>query len=136
MLKNFIFSALLLNMIAVYLSYKRINKPRNSLPLLFTMIGTGLFITMTALTINLIFSAAPILFNFSALLWFLIALGIIIEVFSVYRKVIPGQLIAASIFLFLVYPTILSIGIYLLLIAIIELILALMIFQKTRDIGF
>ena len=136
MLKNFIFSALLLNMIAVYLSYKRINKPRNSLPLLFTMIGTGLFITMTALTINLIFSAAPILFNFPALLWFLIALGIIIEVFSVYRKVIPGQLIAASIFLFLVYPTILSIGIYLLLIAIIELILALMIFQKTRDIGF
>lgn len=136
MLKNFIFSALLLNMIAVYLTYKRINKPRNSLPLLFTMIGTGLFITMTALTINLIFSAAPILFNFPALLWFLIALGIIIEVFSVYRKVIPGQLIAASIFLFLVYPTILSIGIYLLLIAIIELILALMIFQKTRDIGF
>ena len=136
MLKNFIFSALLLNMIAVYLSYKRINKPRNSLPLLFTMIGTGLFFSMTALSINLIFSAAPILFNFPALLWFLIALGIIIEVFSVYRKVIPGQLIAASIFLFLVYPTILSIGIYLLLIAIIELILALMIFQKTRDIGF
>lgn len=136
MLNNFIFSALLLNMIAVYLSCKRINKPQNSLPLLFTMIGTGLFITMTALSINLIFSAAPILFNFPALLWFLIALGIIIEVFSVYRKVIPGQLIAASIFLFLVYPTILSIGIYLLLIAIIELILALMIFQKTRDIGF
>ena len=136
MLKNFIFSALLLNMIAVYLSYKRINKPQNSLPLLFTMIGTGLFFSMTALSINLIFSAAPILFNFPALLWFLIALGIIIEVFSVYRKVIPGQLIAASIFLFLVYPTILSIGIYLLLIAIIELILALMIFQKTRDIGF
>lgn len=136
MLKNFIFSALLLNMIAVYLSAKRINKHQNNIPLLLTFIGTGLLIAMTVLTVNLFFSAAPVLFNFPTLLWFLIALGIIIEVFSVYRKVIPGQLIAASIFLFLVYPAIFSIGIYLLLISIIELIIALMIFQKTRDLGF
>lgn len=136
MSKNFIFSALLLNIVAVYLSFKRRNKSRNNLPLLFTIIGTSLFITMTVLTVNLFFSTAPILFNFPVLFWFLIALGIIIEMFSIYKKIIPGQLIAASLFLFLVYPTILSIGIYLLLIATAELVLALLIFQKTRDIGF
>lgn len=136
MLKNLMFSALLLNVIAIYLSYKRINKQQSNLPLLFTMMGTGLLIAMTILTGNLLFSTAPILLNFSALLWFLFALSLTIEVFSAYRRVIPGQLIAASILLYLVYPTILSIGIYLLIIAIIELTFAFIIFQKTRDIGF
>ena len=136
MLKNFIFSALLLNMVAVYLSYKRLNKRKNSLPLLFTILGSSLFIVMMVLTINLFFSSSPLLTNSPALLWIFIALSIVIELFSLYKKLLPGQLIAASILLFLVYPTILSIGIFLLLIAIIELSLVLITFQKTREIGF
>ena len=136
MLKNFIFTALLLNMVAVYLSFKRLNKRKNSLPLLFTILGSSLFIVMMVLTINLFFSSSPLLTNSPALLWIFIALSILIELFSLYKKLLPGQLIAASILLFLVYPTILSVGIFLLLIAIIELSLVLIIFQKTRDIGF
>ena len=136
MLKNFMFSALLLNMVAVYLSFKRLNKRKNSLPLLFTILGSSLFIVMMVLTINLFFSSSPLLTNFPILLWIFIALSIVIELFSLYKKLLPGQLIAASILLFLVYPTILSVGIYLLLIAIIELSLVLITFQKTRDIGF
>ena len=136
MLKNFVFSALLLNMVAVYLSYKRLNKRKNSLPLLFTILGSSLFIVMMVLTINLFFSSSPLLTDFPALLWIFIALSIVIELFSLYKKLLPGQLIRLPILLFLVYPTILSIGIFLLLIAIIELSLVLITFQKTREIGF
>ncbi|BAB04771.1 hypothetical protein P4637_17595 [Halalkalibacterium halodurans] len=58
--------------------------------------------------------------------WFLIMLGFIIEGMSLYKKYVPGQMTAAAIHLFVVLPTIFSIGIVLLLVAIIELIVAMM----------
>ena len=136
MFKNFLFGALLLNMIAVYLSYKQIGKSNNKMPLLFAILGSAAFVIMIILTIDLTYNTNPILFNFPLLLWGLLIGSILIEVFSLYKKIIPGQLIAASIFLFLVYPTILSIGFYLLIITIIELAIALFYFQKQKHIGF
>ena len=136
MLKNFIFGALLLNMIAVYLSYKQIDNGKNKPALLFTILGAATFVVLSILTINFTFSQNPILLNFPALLWGLIIVSILIELVSLIKKIIPGQLIAASILLFLVYPTILSIGFYLLIITIIELAVALLYFQKQRHIGF
>ena len=136
MLKNFIFGALLLNMIAVYLSYKQIDNGKNKPALLFTILGAATFVFLAILTINFTFSQNPILLNFPSLLWGLIIVSILIELVSLIKKIIPGQLIAASILLFLVYPTILSIGFYLLIVTIIELAVALLFFQKQRDIGF
>lgn len=135
MLKNFIFSALLLNMIATYLSFKEMKKSSSKKPFYFTIIGIVLFVIMAGLTIDLFFSPSALLLNAPILLWFLLLASLIIEVVSIIKKIIPGQFIAASLLLFLVLPTIFSIGVYLLIIVIIMLLIAFITFQKSRDLG-
>lgn len=136
MLKNFLFTALLLSMIATYLSYKEWKDTKHSFPLYFMSMGGAFFLVMIGLTIDLFFNSTPLLLNAPTLLWGLLIIGIGLEIFSLYKKIIPGQLLAASLLLFLVMPTILSIGIYLFVITIVILFIALMIFQKTKKIGF
>lgn len=61
MLKSFVFGALLLSMIAGYLSYKEIEKSTSKTAVVFTGIGAATFFIMIILTINLSFSANPVL---------------------------------------------------------------------------
>lgn len=136
MLKNFLFTALLLNMIGTYLSYKEWKETNQTLPFYIMISGAVLFLGMIGLTIDLFFNPTAILLHTPTLLWLILGLGIVIESFSLYKKLIPGQLIAISLLLFLVMPTIFSIGIYLLIISIILLIITLFIFQRTKRIGF
>lgn len=136
MLKNFLFTALLLNVIATYLAYRAWKKTNDSLPFYIICTGSLFSFLMIGLTIDLFFNASPFLFHAPALLWLILLIGIVLEIFSLYKKVIPGQLIAASLFLFLVMPTIFSFGIFLLIMSIIILIIAFVMFQKTKEIGF
>lgn len=136
MLKNFVFTALLLNMIGTYLSYKEWKISNYTLPLYFLGGGALLFLSMIGLTIDLFFNPNPLLLHMPILLWVILSIGIVLEIFSLYKKIIPGQLIAISSILFLVMPTILSIGIYLLVISIILLIITFLTFQKTKRLGF
>lgn len=135
MLKNFLFTALLLNMIATYLSFSEMRKNGSRKPFSFMISGLVLLILMVGLTIDLYFNPTPILLHAPVFLWILFITSIVIEIFSIAQKIIPGQLLAASLLLFLVVPTIFSIGIYLLVLAIIELIIAFILFQKYRDLG-
>lgn len=136
MLKNFVFTALLLVMIATYLSYKELKTNRTRLAFTFTCIGIIFFLFITGFTIDFIFNPTPLLLHLPGLLWILLAISFFLEIYSLYIKNIPGQLLSASLLLFLVLPTILSIGIFLLLIAIIELVVVFIIYQKTKDLGF
>lgn len=136
MLKNFVFTALLLAMIATYLSYKELKQNRTPLAFAFTSIGVIFFLFIIGFTIDLFFNTTPLLLHSPGLLWILLALSVLLEGFSLFKKNIPGQLLAASLLLFLVLPTILSIGIFLLLIAIIELVVVFIMYQKTKDLGF
>ncbi|MDS9471256.1 hypothetical protein [Sporosarcina pasteurii] len=135
MVKNFIFTALLLNMIATYLSFNVMKKSRSKQSFFFTTIGFVLLIMMVGLTIDLFFNPTPILLHAPFLIWMLFILSILLEIYSVFKRIIPGQLLAASLLLFLVIPTILSMGIFFLILAIIELVIAFILFQKTRDLG-
>lgn len=135
MLKNFVFTALLLVMIATYLSYKEMKKNRTSLAFSFTSIGIVFSLFIIGFTIDLFFNTTPLLLHSPGILWLLLAFSLLLEIFSLIKKIIPGQLLAASLLLFLVLPTIFSIGIFLLVIAIIELLIAFIIFQKTKDLG-
>ena len=135
MLYNFIFAALLTNIIVAYLSFNSYKQDQGKMALYFTIISIGTIFVMSALTINLFYSTNPLLVNSPYLLWFPLIFGFGLEIFSLYKKIIPGQLIAASIHLFLVMPTILSIGIVLLLITIVELVIALLYYQKYRQLG-
>lgn len=137
MLKNFVFTALLLNMLATYLSFNAMKKSSDRrFPRLFGTIGVILLVFMIGFTIDLFFNPTPLLLHAPALLWVLLIISIGIEMFSVFKKIVPGQLLAASLLIFLIMPTILGFGIYLLALAIIELFIAFIIFQKTKNLGF
>lgn len=136
MLKNFLFTALLLCMIATYLSYKEWRSTKKSFPFSFVIIGIASFIVMIGLTIDLFFYPTAVLLHTPYLLWTILIIGIVIEIFSLFKKLVAGQLLAASLLLFLVMPTILSIGIVLLIASIVILLIAFLTFQKTKKIGF
>lgn len=129
------FTALLLVIIATYLSYKEMKKNRTTLAFSFTSMGVLFFLFIIGFTIDLFLNTTPLLLHSPGLLWLLLVLSLLLEIFSLIKKIIPGQLLAASLLLFLVLPTIFSMGIFLLIIAILELIIAFIIFQKTKDLG-
>ncbi|WP_139365729.1 hypothetical protein [Shouchella patagoniensis] len=89
---------------------------------------------MSGLTYNYFVSANPLLFNYPGLLWGLIGFGILIELISLVKKSVPGQFVAASLHLFLVVPTIFSIGSILLIIAMIEIAGALYFILKSNQL--
>ncbi|MGN7313535.1 hypothetical protein ACTHQ4_20830 [Alkalicoccobacillus gibsonii] len=124
----FLFSAIFINALSLVIIARQKNKGFS----IYGVIGVGTFIIMSGLTINFFVSENPILLNFSALLWFLIIVGFLFEVIGLVKKSIPIQLLGASLHLFIVFPTIFSIGIILLIVAIAELLGALFFFFNNR----
>lgn len=119
---------------ATFLILSGRKKRKDSLPLLFLILNGVLLVAMLTFFVNYlwntnIFSNTPAWF-----FWSLIILGLVIEIFCLYKKYVPGQIIASATHLFVVFATIFSIGIILLLLAVIELIIAIINLKK-RNYG-
>lgn len=121
------FLAIFVNMLSIFL----LTRHKSRYGRFEWIMGSVVLLTMLGLTYNYYVSEHPILFNYPGLLWELIGLGILIELISLVKKSIPGQIVAASLHLFLVVPTIFSIGSILLIMAIIEIAGALFFLLKT-----
>ncbi|PAD13327.1 hypothetical protein [Shouchella clausii] len=121
--------AILVHVIALFVFLRR----KSEKDVWFGILGMSMFIAMVGLSVNVLVSDNPLLFHYPGLLWGLIAFGLVIEVVSLAKKSVSGQLIAASLHLFLVFPTIFSIGIILLVLAIMEIVGAILFFMKYRQ---
>ncbi|WP_054708581.1 hypothetical protein [Bacillus sp. JCM 19041] len=125
----FLLSAIFINALSLFIFLRQKNKGF----VLYGVIGASVFIMMSGLTFNFFVSENPILLNDSGLLWFLIVAGFLFELVGLIKKSIPFQLLAASLHLFIVLPTIFSIGIFLLIVAIAELLVALFFYLKNKQ---
>lgn len=127
-------SAVLLIIFSIILMvrYKR----KNPLSLSFFILNGVMFTVMVAFYMYYLLD--PYIFiNLSAwMFWILIIIGLVLEIFCLYKRYIPGQITAAAIHLFVVFPTIFSIGGFLMILASIELIIAIFYmmqkYQATR----
>lgn len=122
--------SILLIGLATYLILSGKKKRKDSLPLIFLILNGILIMAMITFFINYLMSANIFSVTPAWFFWSLIFLGLLIEMFCLYKKYVPGQLVAAATHLFVVFPTIFSIGIILLLLAAIELIIAIINIKK------
>ena len=133
-MKGFLFAAYFVNMVAAYLAHDSTIKQKNRLLSAIFILSIIHIILATIFTINLLWSDNPWITNSAPLLWFFLIFGIAVELLSLFKKNVPGQLLAASIHLFLVMPTLFSIGIFVLVLAIAELLIAFILFYRTRHL--
>lgn len=133
-MKSMLFAAYFVNIMAAYLAYDASKKQKDNLSSTIFFISIAHLILATIFSLNFLWSNHPWLVNVAPLLWFLIIFGLAVELFSLFRKNVPGLFLGAAIHLFLVLPTIFSIGIFILLLAIVELILAFIVFYKNRQL--
>ncbi len=132
-MKGMLFAAYFINIMAAYLAYDSSKKQKDHLSFPIFIISIVHLVLATIFTLNLLWSSTPWLTHVAPLLWFLLVFGLAIELFSFVKKNIPGLFLGAAIHLFLVLPTIFSIGIFILIFAIFELIIAFFVFYKNRQ---
>ncbi|HLR11087.1 MAG TPA: hypothetical protein VK120_06850, partial [Sporosarcina sp.] len=105
MLKSMLFAALFLNSVGLYLVWQHLQIEEKRTPRIFFWIGIISFLTICIIPI-LVMLLNPI----TAVLWSIISISLLLEVYSLIFRLVYGQLFAISLLLALVVPTIYSIG--------------------------
>lgn len=127
--------SIVLIVFATFLTLSRRKKEKDLFSFILIILNVALLITIITFYINYLINSSfisnmPIWFY-----WLLIILGLVIEVMCLYKKYVAGQILAGAIHLFVVFPTIFSIGIILLLLAVIELIVAIInVIKEKRNL--
>ncbi|HLR10320.1 MAG TPA: hypothetical protein VK120_02960 [Sporosarcina sp.] len=129
MLKSMLFAALLLNSVGLYLAWQHLQIEEKRTPRVFFWIGIISFLTICLIPI-----LAMLLNPITAVLWSIISISLLLEVYSLIFRLVYGQLFAISLLLALVVPTIYSIGFSILMISILLLIIALFTFFNTKKL--
>lgn len=129
MLKSMLFAALFLNSVGLYLAWQHLQIEEKRTPRVFFWIGIISFLTICLIPI-LVMLLNPI----TAVLWSIISISLLLEVYSLIFRLVYGQLFAISLLLALVVPTIYSIGFSILMISILLLIIALFTFFNTKKL--
>lgn len=124
-----LFAALLLNSVGLYLAWQHLQIEEKRTPRVFFWIGIISFLTICLIPI-LVMLLNPI----TAVLWSIISISLLLEVYSLIFRLVYGQLFAISLLLALVVPTIYSIGFSILMISILLLIIALFTFFNTKKL--
>ncbi len=124
-----LFAALLLNSVGLYLAWQHLQIEEKRTPRVFFWFGIISFLTICLIPI-LVMLLNPI----TAVLWSIISISLLLEVYSLIFRLVYGQLFAISLLLALVVPTIYSIGFSILMISILLLIIALFTFFNTKKL--
>lgn len=124
-----LFAALFLNSVGLYLAWQHLQIEEKRTPRVFFWIGIISFLTICLIPI-LVMLLNPI----TAVLWSIISISLLLEVYSLIFRLVYGQLFAISLLLALVVPTIYSIGFSILMISILLLIIALFTFFNTKKL--
>jgi hypothetical protein len=124
--------AILLIGLAAFFSIKEMRKRKDSISFIFLIVNGVLLVFMITFFITYVTTSNILQHTPAWVFWSFIILGFIVEVFCLYKKYIPGQIMAAALHLFMVFPTIFSIGIFLLILAIAELTVAIINKRKYR----
>ena len=124
-----LFAALFLNSVGLYLAWQHLQIEEKRTPRVFFWIGIISFLTICIIPI-LVMLLNPI----TAVLWSIISISLLLEVYSLIFRLVYGQLFAISLLLALVVPTIYSIGFSILMISILLLIIALFTFFNTKKL--
>lgn len=111
--------------LSTLLSMKELRKRKDSISFIFLIVNGVLLVYMITFFITYVTNSDILQHTPAWVFWSFIILGLIVEVFCLYKKYIPGQIMAAALHLFIVFPTIFSIGIFLLILAIAELTVAI-----------
>ena len=124
-----LFAALFLNSVGLYLAWQHLQIEEKRTPRVFFWIGIISFLTICIIPI-LVMLLNPI----TAVLWSIISISLLLEVYSLIFRLVYGQLFAISLLLALVVPTIYSIGFSILMMSILLLIIALFTFFNTKKL--
>ena len=124
-----LFAALFLNSVGLYLAWQHLQIEEKRTPRVFFWIGIISFLTICLIPI-LVMLLNPI----TAVLWSIISISLLLEVYSLIFRLVYGQLFAISLLLALVVPTIYSIGFSILMMSILLLIIALFTFFNTKKL--
>lgn len=119
MLALFILSWLLLSL-SGYLLWRRRKQDRY-----FLIVQAVLWLGMSAFIISYLISSEVITAIPAIVYWFLILMGMLLAVISFPKKHIPGELMAISLMLFTGFIAIFSIGVFLLVLAVIGIVMLL-----------
>ncbi|MEB5482249.1 hypothetical protein MKZ19_21630 [Shouchella clausii] len=123
----------ILILFSFFMSIRHRKKRESRLPqIVFVLNGVGLLSLMVFLIFFLqnesIITAIP-----AVVYWLLIAVGVVVGIFSVIAKYVPGHLTSAAILIFCGFITIFSIGVILFVLAIIELLMALFHYKYSKS---
>ncbi|MBM7837837.1 pheromone shutdown protein TraB [Alkalihalobacillus xiaoxiensis] len=119
--------AIALNVVSLAVLFKQKNR------FLCGSIGVAVCLLMSGLTVHYFLAENPFILTESGLLWFLLVGSFTIGVVGLLKRTTSLVLVAASLHLFLVLPTIFSIGLILLLLALAEIVVATYFYLKIRE---
>ncbi|GEM_PF-4040885 len=111
------------------------NRGQTPVPFPIALALNGVFLVWIAAFTALFWSNNEVITQIPALYyWFLLAAGIVVELFSFRKRYAPGHLTAAALHIFFGFVAILSLGVFFLALAVLELCIAFYQLRSSRRI--